>query len=59
MDYRYFPEPDLLPVVLDDDFIEACRRSLPPLPHEKRMQYLHEYKLGDDDARILSADSEL
>jgi len=59
MDYRYFPEPDLLPIVLDDDFIEQCRASLPPLPHDKRMQYLREYGLGDDDARILSADREL
>jgi len=59
MDYRYFPEPDLLPIVLDDEFIQQCRDALPPLPHTKRMQYIHEYGLGDDDARILSADSEL
>jgi len=59
MDYRYFPEPDLLPVELDDDFIENCKKSLVELPVEKRIRYLQEYKLGEDDARILTSDSEL
>lgn len=59
MDYRYFPEPDLLPIVLDDDFIAEWRKSLPELPIEKRLKYLNEYKLGEDDARILSADADL
>jgi aspartyl-tRNA(Asn)/glutamyl-tRNA(Gln) amidotransferase subunit B len=56
MDYRYFPEPDLLPIVLEDHFIEECRKSLPELPIDKRLRYLNEFKLGEDDARILSAD---
>lgn len=59
MDYRYFPEPDLLPIVLEDDFIAECRASLPELPIEKRLKYLNEYKLAEDDARILSADHTL
>lgn len=59
MDYRYFPEPDLLPIDLEDDFIEECRKSLPELPVEKRIKYLNEYKLWEDDARILTADKEL
>lgn len=59
MDYRYFPEPDLLPIVLDDDFIAECRATLPELPIEKRLKYLNDFKLWEDDARILSADSEL
>lgn len=59
MDYRYFPEPDLLPIVLEDEFIENCRKSLPELPIEKRLRYLNEFKLGEDDARILSADHTL
>lgn len=59
MDYRYFPEPDLLPIDLDDNFIEECRKSLPELPVEKRIKYLNEYKLWEDDARILTADKEL
>lgn len=56
MDYRYFPEPDLLPLVLEDSFIEECRKSLPELPHTKRIRYLKDFKLWDDDARILSSD---
>ena len=59
MDYRYFPEPDLLPIVLEDDFIESLRTTVPEFPIEKRLRYLDEYKLGDDDARILTADKEL
>lgn len=59
MDYRYFPEPDLLPIILEDDFIEQCRASLPELPIEKRLRYLNEYNLAEDDARILSADHTL
>ena len=59
MDYRYFPEPDLLPVVLEDDLIESLRAELPELPIEKRLKYLSEYKLGDDDARLLTSDKPL
>ncbi len=59
MDYRYFPEPDLLPIILEDDFIEECRKTLPELPIEKRLRYLNEFNLGEDDARILSADHTL
>ncbi|MDD3646188.1 MAG: Asp-tRNA(Asn)/Glu-tRNA(Gln) amidotransferase subunit GatB [Candidatus Gracilibacteria bacterium] len=59
MDYRYFPEPDLLPLVLDDEFIEECRKALPELPVEKRIRYLNEYKLAEDDARLLTTDRDL
>jgi len=59
MDYRYFPEPDLLPVVLDDEFIEEARKQIPELPIEKRLRYLNEYKLAEDDARLLTTDREL
>ncbi len=59
MDYRYFPEPDLLPVDLDDDFIAKCRESVVELPIEKRMRYLNEYALKQDDARILTSDKSL
>jgi len=54
MDYRYFPEPDLLPIELTVDFIEKARKTLPELPIEKRIKYLWEYKLSWDDARILT-----
>ncbi|MDP2090555.1 MAG: Asp-tRNA(Asn)/Glu-tRNA(Gln) amidotransferase subunit GatB [Candidatus Gracilibacteria bacterium] len=59
MDYRYFPEPDLLPLVLDDAFIAEARASLPELPIEKRLRYLNDYKLSADDARILTVTREL
>jgi len=59
MDYRYFPEPDLLPVVLDDEFIEEARKQIPELPIEKRLRYLTDYKLAEDDARLLTTDREL
>lgn len=59
MDYRYMPEPDILPIVLDDDFIAECKASLVELPVHKRQRYLGEFGLKDDDARILTADYEL
>ena len=59
MDYRYFPEPDLLPLELSDEFIAEARAKIPELPIEKRIKYLNEYKLSEDDARILTTDREL
>lgn len=59
MDYRYFPEPDLLPLELTDEFIEEARKQIPELPIEKRLRYLNDYKLSDDDARILTTDRDL
>ncbi len=41
-DYRYFPEPDLLPVVIDEAFIAEVRGSLPELPHQKRQRYMND-----------------
>lgn len=59
MDYRYFPEPDLLPLVLDDEFIAEARSTIPELPIEKRIRYLRDYKLSEDDARLLTTDRDL
>ena len=59
MDYRYVPEPDILSIELDDTFLEDCKKSVVELPVKKRLRYLEEYKLKEDDARILTADSEL
>lgn len=59
MDYRYFPEPDLLPIEISDELIEECRNSLGELPIEKRVRYLNDYSLSQDDARILTNDMEL
>ncbi|MAT94761.1 MAG: Asp-tRNA(Asn)/Glu-tRNA(Gln) amidotransferase GatCAB subunit B [Halioglobus sp.] len=58
-DYRYFPEPDLLPVVIDDDYIEAVRASLPELPVEKRHRFAAQYGLSTYDAGVLSDSREL
>jgi aspartyl-tRNA(Asn)/glutamyl-tRNA(Gln) amidotransferase subunit B len=54
-DYRYFPEPDLLPVVIDDAYIDAVRQSLPELPTAKRHRFMAQYGLGAYDADVLSA----
>ncbi len=53
-DYRYFPEPDLLPVVIDNAYIEAIRSSLPELPAQKRRRFEEKYKLSSYDANVLT-----
>jgi aspartyl-tRNA(Asn)/glutamyl-tRNA(Gln) amidotransferase subunit B len=58
-DYRYFPDPDLLPVVLDAGFIEACRASLPELPDARKVRYVREYGVTEYDASVLVADREI
>ena len=58
-DYRYFPDPDLLPLELDDAFIDACRASLPELPDAKRARYTGELGLSDYNARELTAEVEV
>ena len=55
-DYRYFPEPDLLPIHLGKEEIEAIRESLPALPDERRARYVREYGLSDYDAEQLSSE---
>ncbi|MCB1648870.1 MAG: Asp-tRNA(Asn)/Glu-tRNA(Gln) amidotransferase subunit GatB [Gammaproteobacteria bacterium] len=54
-DYRYFPEPDLLPVVIDEAFIEAVRQELPELPGAKCARFVAQYALSDYDAGVLSS----
>jgi aspartyl-tRNA(Asn)/glutamyl-tRNA(Gln) amidotransferase subunit B len=58
-DYRYFPDPDLLPVVLTEEFIEAVRRGLPELPDQKALRFVAQYELSAYDAGVLTASSEL
>tara|TARA_B100000809_G_scaffold266736_1_gene331087 strand:+ start:2868 stop:4313 length:1446 start_codon:yes stop_codon:yes gene_type:complete len=58
-DYRYFPCPDLLPVEIDDDFIEAVRKQLPELPAERQARFVDTYKLSEYDASLLSASADL
>lgn len=58
-DYRYFPEPDLLPVVLTEDFIKSVKDLMPELSEEKEKRFVKEYKLSDYDANVLSVDPNL
>ncbi len=58
-DYRYFPDPDLLPVVLDDQFIEKIRQTLPELPAQKVERFQSDYELSEYDARVLASSREL
>ncbi|WP_041522492.1 Asp-tRNA(Asn)/Glu-tRNA(Gln) amidotransferase subunit GatB [Gilvimarinus agarilyticus] len=55
-DYRYFPCPDLLPVMLDDDYIAAIKSTLPELPDAKRDRFVSEYELSAYDAGVLTTD---
>jgi aspartyl-tRNA(Asn)/glutamyl-tRNA(Gln) amidotransferase subunit B len=54
-DYRYFPCPDLLPVIIDDSYIDAIRETLPELPDARRERFISEYSLSEYDAGVLSA----
>ena len=58
-DYRYFPDPDLLPVMIDDSFIEACRNTLPELPEARQARYIEDYGITDYDAGVLVADRDV
>ncbi len=58
-DYRYFPDPDLLPVVLEADFIDTVRATLPELPDEKRERFVYEFGLSPYEAEVLTASREL
>lgn len=54
-DYRYFPEPDLVPIVISDEMIEAARQSLPELPDAKQARFVEQYGLSDEDSITLTA----
>lgn len=58
-DYRYFPEPDLLPVVIDDDYIAAVKADLPELPDARKSRFASEYALSDYDAGVLVSSREM
>src|SRR5579863_8945408 len=55
-DYRYFPDPDLLPLVLDPDWIEGLRARLPELPDAKKARFVAEYGLSAYDSEVLAAE---
>jgi len=57
-DYRYFPDPDLLPLNLTEDFIAACKADLPELPDAKKARYVSALGLSDYNASVLTAEAE-
>ena len=58
-DYRYFPDPDLLPLVIDDDWIEQIEKNLPELPDVKKKRFMEQFKLPSYDAGLLTSDRDL
>jgi aspartyl-tRNA(Asn)/glutamyl-tRNA(Gln) amidotransferase subunit B len=54
-DYRYFPDPDLLPVEISDDLLEQVKASLPELPEQKKARFIQDYDLKEDDADFLTS----
>ena len=57
-DYRYFPDPDLLPLELNDEFIEDIKKDIPELPDEKKKRFIEKFKLSPYEATILVSDIE-
>ena len=57
-DYRYFPDPDLLPLELNDDFINEIKKEIPELPDEKKKRFIEKFKLSPYEANILVSDIE-
>ena len=54
-DYRYFPEPDLLPVVISDNELEEIKSTLPELPKQKEIRFINEHNLEESEAKILAS----
>jgi aspartyl-tRNA(Asn)/glutamyl-tRNA(Gln) amidotransferase subunit B len=57
-DYRYFPDPDLLPLVFDQSYVDALAKDLPELPDERKARFMRDFSLSDYDAGVLVADRE-
>ena len=58
-DYRYFPDPDLLPLEFDDDFIENIKKEIPELPDQKKNRFIEKFKLSPYEATILVSDIDI
>lgn len=58
-DYRYFPDPDLLPLVIKKETIEILRTELPELPDQKKQRFMSEFKLSEYDSEVLTAQKEM
>ena len=58
-DYRYFPDPDLLPLELNDNYIDQIKKNIPELPDEKKKRFIEKFKLSPYEANILVSDIEI
>lgn len=58
-DYRYFPEPDLVPIVVSDEWVEEIRSTIPELPEQRKARYINEYSLPEYDAFILTSSKKM
>jgi aspartyl-tRNA(Asn)/glutamyl-tRNA(Gln) amidotransferase subunit B len=58
-DYRYFPDPDLLPLIIDEQWIDSAKESLPELPEEKKERFISQFGLSSYDAEVLTANREM
>jgi aspartyl-tRNA(Asn)/glutamyl-tRNA(Gln) amidotransferase subunit B len=58
-DYRYFPDPDLLPIVIEDEFVNSVKQTLPELPDEKIHRFTQDYGLSVTDASVLAANRDM
>lgn len=58
-DYRYFPEPDLSPLIISDEWLDEIKSKMPALPSEKKLKFINEYQLPEYDAKILSESKEV
>jgi aspartyl-tRNA(Asn)/glutamyl-tRNA(Gln) amidotransferase subunit B len=58
-DYRYFPEPDLMPLVIDRKWVEDVKKNLPELPEARRTRYVNEHGLSAEDALVLTEDKDM
>ena len=58
-DYRYFPDPDLVPLIVDDQWIDEIKKTLPELPDAKQTRFVTDYNIPEYDARVLTSSKEL
>jgi aspartyl-tRNA(Asn)/glutamyl-tRNA(Gln) amidotransferase subunit B len=58
-DYRYFPDPDLVPLIIDEEWVEQIRENLPELPMEKRERFVKDYQIPEYDAGVLTSSKAL
>ena len=58
-DYRYFPDPDLVPIVIDDTWVEEIRKTIPELPEQKRERFISSYDIPEYDAGVLTSSKPL